>query len=243
MAEESDGVDARWNEPNVRALWLAVGVTSCEEAENWVRVGFDLHGARSWKREGFDDPFEARDWRGAVFAPPLATLWEGFYSFEPEEAEEWFNVGVYDPVDADIWRGNSFEPHTASSWLLVGCDAQQAFGWNALRVRPLSVLEWQRFGIDDPQVAGDWLGRLGDQQEAFRWLRAGFDAPTASDWAGLNIEPTVARGWLDLGVDSAKDAAKFMRDGFTPDNPPPLGRKAAISAQRTKKRARGDAGS
>ena len=226
--------DTLWNDPDARELWQAAGVTDADEAAKWVACGIaDPGEVRAWKENKFDNPLEAQLWKDVVYTPQQAFEWL-LASFGLDEARLWLRACIYSPFNAADWRCEDIDPQAAYFWLLAGCDAASAGAWDDSGVLPMDAREWITRSIDEPRDAQAWLHNLGDQEAAFHWLDRDFDLSTASEWHAENFDPAEARGWLDRRVDSAKDAARYRDRGFTPDNPPLLGRKAAHEAQRKK---------
>jgi hypothetical protein len=96
-------------------VWKRV-VFSLTKAQEWIKAGFDVENASSWRIEGFSSPWEASAWKK-----------EGF---EPQRAKEFVKDGLTlrEAKEAECIEAIAFVVYTASIFLF----AYYNFGFDSL---------------------------------------------------------------------------------------------------------------
>lgn len=188
--------------------WMAIGVDP-EEAAAWCAQGFD-HPAvvRRWKDNGFLYPEEAAAWRKAGAANPcVAELWEDS-GYSPFHAKQWMDAGIHVSCDADDWYEQGIRPEDAGYLEALGVEPEEAKGWDPGQLSLEALLTFHLEGLD-------------------------FE--TAKNWVAAGFAPGRARAWIEVGHDCPQSAAKHEAAGYSPENPPPHGRSAAIKHTRKRR--------
>jgi hypothetical protein len=208
-------------DPVIRADWIAFGVRSVREAQDWCRVS-TVEDARKWRAIGVATPAEVAGWFSRGLTPELARCWlaEGHQASTaswwahlgvrvPAEMAPWAAVGVTDAADALAWATLGVRmPAGVAPWLAAGASGgRDAMAWARGGTAIGDIRAWQDAGVGHGDDQCRWrICGVGSLAELARWRAAGVD------------DVGEAQAWvIPRFVHSVAEVARWKAHGYTPD--------------------------
>lgn len=147
-----------------------------------------------WEAEGFDNPFELKQWKQTGLEPKAAKSWKG-ENFSAAKAKLWSRERVV-PAIARQWvdAGHS-DPKAAKKWIRAGASPDDAARWSEhFAERVEQAIQCRSVGFAEPKLAAEWLNVVLFPWDAIRWHEAGFAPQEAVEWLERGVtDPFAAR--------------------------------------------------
>lgn|GEM_PF-6820179 len=183
----------------------------------WEALGFSLHEALNWLRDGkLRNPETVKAWQDCGFDRPEAIHPWLHYLIRPapELAKTLRDLGVQ-PTDLSLWLRLAKVPAAdIAPWIRAGFDVREVKAWKTVNFLPEEARTWRDREVTPRDAAIRRQLNLSETDRQ-RWLDRGFDAPSAVDWIGIGItDPQEAWEWLGSNL-KINDVHLWRNAGYT----------------------------